>query len=96
MAVDTALRNQLTGAIYKTYILNLKNQYTGYVQSRTMAILQHLYATYGRITPSKLEENNRAMKKDYDATLPIEHLAEQIKTAVTVAGNANQLYTAAQ
>eukprot|EP00957_Ditylum_brightwellii_P159283 12124301-Ditylum_brightwellii.AAC.1 len=91
-----ALRNQLMGAIDKTYILSLKNQYTGYVQSTTMAILQHLYATYGRITPSKLEENNRAMKKDYDATLLIEHLAEQIKTAVTVAGNANQPYTAAQ
>eukprot|EP00957_Ditylum_brightwellii_P106959 8160431-Ditylum_brightwellii.AAC.1 len=61
-----------------------------------MAILQHLYATYGRITPSILEENNRAMKKDYDATLPIEHLAKQIETAVVVAGNANQPYTAAQ
>eukprot|EP00957_Ditylum_brightwellii_P159622 12150506-Ditylum_brightwellii.AAC.1 len=36
------------------------------------------------------------MKKDYDVTLPIEHLAEQIKTAVMVAGNANQPYTAAQ
>eukprot|EP00957_Ditylum_brightwellii_P189031 14390493-Ditylum_brightwellii.AAC.1 len=54
-----------------------------------MAILQHLYATYGRITPSKLEENNRAMKKDNNAMLPIEHLTEQIKTVVTVAGNAN-------
>eukprot|EP00957_Ditylum_brightwellii_P168808 12848506-Ditylum_brightwellii.AAC.1 len=76
------LRNQFTGAIDKTYILSLKNQYTGYVQSMTMAILQHLYATYGRITPSKLEENDRAMKKDYDVMLPIEHLAEQIETAM--------------
>eukprot|EP00957_Ditylum_brightwellii_P059258 4498161-Ditylum_brightwellii.AAC.1 len=61
-----------------------------------MAILQHLYAMYGRLTPSKLEENDRTMKKDYDVTLPIEHLAEQIETAVTVVGNANQPYTAAQ
>eukprot|EP00957_Ditylum_brightwellii_P087141 6631804-Ditylum_brightwellii.AAC.1 len=59
-------------------------------------ILQHLYAIYGKITPSKLEENVRAMKKDYDATLPIKHLAKQIETAVTVAGNVNQPYTAAQ
>eukprot|EP00957_Ditylum_brightwellii_P192472 14653757-Ditylum_brightwellii.AAC.1 len=29
-AVDTALRNQLTGAVDETYILSLKNQYTGY------------------------------------------------------------------
>eukprot|EP00957_Ditylum_brightwellii_P091890 6996582-Ditylum_brightwellii.AAC.1 len=36
------------------------------------------------------------MKKDYDATLPIEHLAEQIETAVMVADNANQPYTATQ
>eukprot|EP00957_Ditylum_brightwellii_P205924 15346023-Ditylum_brightwellii.AAC.1 len=36
------------------------------------------------------------MKKDYDATLPIEHLAEQIETAVMIMGNANQPYTAAQ
>eukprot|EP00957_Ditylum_brightwellii_P111179 8477491-Ditylum_brightwellii.AAC.1 len=36
------------------------------------------------------------MKKDYDVMLPIEHLAEQIETTVTVAGNANQPYTAAQ
>eukprot|EP00957_Ditylum_brightwellii_P202346 15329759-Ditylum_brightwellii.AAC.1 len=55
-AVDTALRNQLTGAINKSYILSLKNQYTGYVQSTTMDILQHLYVTYGRITPSKLKK----------------------------------------
>eukprot|EP00957_Ditylum_brightwellii_P156079 11880428-Ditylum_brightwellii.AAC.1 len=61
-----------------------------------MAILQHLYATYGRITPSKLEENDRAMKTDYNATLPIEHFAEQIETALMVACNANQPYTVAQ
>eukprot|EP00957_Ditylum_brightwellii_P057502 4359508-Ditylum_brightwellii.AAC.1 len=61
-----------------------------------MDILQHLYATYGRITPSKLEENDQAMKKDYDAMLPIKHLVEQIKSAVTIAGNANQSYTVAQ
>eukprot|EP00957_Ditylum_brightwellii_P045777 3472592-Ditylum_brightwellii.AAC.1 len=36
------------------------------------------------------------MKKDYDATLPIEHLAEQIETAMMVAGNANQPYAVAQ
>eukprot|EP00957_Ditylum_brightwellii_P003542 268501-Ditylum_brightwellii.AAC.1 len=61
-----------------------------------MDILQHLYATYGRITPSKLEENNWATKKDYDPTLPIKHLAEKIKSAVTIVGNANQPCTAAQ
>eukprot|EP00957_Ditylum_brightwellii_P011803 890567-Ditylum_brightwellii.AAC.1 len=61
-----------------------------------MAILQHFYATYGRITPTKLEENEKAMKKDYNATLPIEHLAEQIEMAVTIVGNANQPYTVAQ
>eukprot|EP00957_Ditylum_brightwellii_P132555 10108822-Ditylum_brightwellii.AAC.1 len=61
-----------------------------------MAMLQHLYATYGKITPTKLEENDKATKKDYDTTLPIEHLAEQIETTVTIAGNANQPYTAAQ
>eukprot|EP00957_Ditylum_brightwellii_P131007 9993083-Ditylum_brightwellii.AAC.1 len=84
------------GAVDETYLLSLKNQYTGYVQSTTIAILQHLYATYGRITPTKLDKNDKAMKKDYDATLPIEHLAEQIETAVTIAGNTNQPYTAAQ
>eukprot|EP00957_Ditylum_brightwellii_P005823 443068-Ditylum_brightwellii.AAC.1 len=61
-----------------------------------MAILQHLYATYGRITHTKLEENDKAMKKDHDTRLPIEHLAEQIETVVTIVGNANQPYTAAQ
>eukprot|EP00957_Ditylum_brightwellii_P017194 1295868-Ditylum_brightwellii.AAC.1 len=61
-----------------------------------MDMLHHLYATYGKLTPSKLEENDKAMKKDYDPTLPIEHLAEQIKLAVTIVGNANQLYMAAQ
>eukprot|EP00957_Ditylum_brightwellii_P107548 8205560-Ditylum_brightwellii.AAC.1 len=55
-----------------------------------MAILQHLYATYGKITSTKLEENDKAMKKDHDATLPIEHLKEQIETAVTIAGKRQQ------
>eukprot|EP00957_Ditylum_brightwellii_P006790 514999-Ditylum_brightwellii.AAC.1 len=36
------------------------------------------------------------MKKDYDQTLPVEHLSEQIESAVTIAGNENQLYMAAQ
>eukprot|EP00957_Ditylum_brightwellii_P032723 2480283-Ditylum_brightwellii.AAC.1 len=61
-----------------------------------MDILQHLYATYGQIMPSKLEENDRVMKKDFNLTLPIEHLAEQIESVVTVVGNTNQPYTAAQ
>eukprot|EP00957_Ditylum_brightwellii_P126174 9619202-Ditylum_brightwellii.AAC.1 len=35
-------------------------------------------------------------KKHYDPMLPIEHLAGQIESAVTIAGIANQLYTVAQ
>eukprot|EP00957_Ditylum_brightwellii_P146842 11178541-Ditylum_brightwellii.AAC.1 len=75
-AVDTALCNQLAGEVDGSYILILKNQYTGYVQSTTMDILQHLYVAYGWITPSKLEGNDGIMKKDYNTTLTIEHLAE--------------------
>eukprot|EP00957_Ditylum_brightwellii_P102885 7841170-Ditylum_brightwellii.AAC.1 len=61
-----------------------------------MDILQHLYTTYEQTMPSKLEENDRAIKKDYDLTLPIEHLAEQMESAMIVAGNANQPCMAVQ
>eukprot|EP00957_Ditylum_brightwellii_P060611 4601753-Ditylum_brightwellii.AAC.1 len=36
------------------------------------------------------------MKNEYDPTLPIELLAEQVKLAVIIAGNVNQPYMAAQ
>ena len=54
----------------------------GYVGVITNTILQHLYDNYGVITAVDIEDNDTAMRAEYDLSQPIEVLLYQIEIAV--------------
>ena len=68
--------------MYTTYYRGLRNRYTGYGQVNTRDLLVHLYIMYGEIGPDDLEENEKRIKKLYNATEAVEVLFNKIKDAV--------------
>jgi len=56
----------------------------------------HLYATYGRLSPSDLIANDTKMKSGYDPNLPIESFIDQIEDCVALADAAAAPYSPAQ
>jgi regulator of replication initiation timing len=96
LATDKALKQMLLAAVNEMYYRSLRNRITGYANVSTLAILTHLYTTYGNINPTDLIENDSRMKKSYDPSQPIETLFDQYEDAIDFAAAANAAYTPAQ
>ena len=95
-ATEQALKQQLISSIDDIYLKGVANRHTGFATVNLLRMLQHLYDTYGDITPTELEENDVKMKTAYDPTLPIETLYDQIEVAVDFADAGKAPYTNAQ
>ena len=93
---DKALKQQQVGAIDLLYCKAIRNKYIGFGAQMCLTILQHLYTNYAKIPASELLLNDKAMKTDYDANLPIKNLFEQIDTAVEFAAAGGVSYTPEQ
>jgi hypothetical protein len=59
-------------------------------------MINHLYAQYGSINRTKIEENDAEFKADYDLFEPIKVLFQQIEETTTFASTAQQPYTSHQ
>jgi hypothetical protein len=96
LATDKDLKQQVLAAINETYYHTLCDRITGFANVTTRQLIEHLYKTYGNITPADLTENDECMKAAYELLQPIEVLFDQIKDAVDLADAANAAYTIAQ
>ena len=94
--VEQALKQQLISAFDDIYLKSISNRHTGFASLTLLRMLQHLYDTYGDLTPTELEDNDARMKTAYDPTTPIETLYDQIEQAVDIAEAGHQPYTNAQ
>ena len=94
--VEQALKQQLISAFDDIYLKGISNRHTGFASLTLLRMLQHLYDTYGDLTPTELEDNDERMKAPYDVTAPIETLYDQIEQAVDIAEAGHQPYTNAQ
>ena len=94
--VEQALKQQLISAFDEIYLKSISNRHTGFASLTLLRMLQHLYDTYGDLTPTELEDNDERMKLPYDVTTPIETLYDQIEQAVDIAEAGHQPYTNAQ
>ena len=93
---EQALKQLLLGAVDDIYVSSLRNQYTGYTAVTTLAILTHLYDTYGQISDLDLDENEKRMKTKYDPNQPIDVLFRQIEEAEEYAATGNSPFTPRQ
>ena len=95
-STEQALKQQLISSFDDIYLKGISNRHTGFATITLIRMLQHLYDTYGDITPTELEDNDQKMKTAYDPTLPIETLYDQIEQAVDFADAGKAPYTNAQ
>jgi hypothetical protein len=94
--VDEALKKQIISTVETIYLKSINNYYSGYSGIPARAMIDHLYARYGNINPTRIEENDAAFKADYDPSEPIEVLFQQIEETTTFASAAKQPYTSQQ
>ena len=96
LSTDKALKQQIIGAVPAMYLRTMRNRITGFANVTTNELLSHLYATYGRLSPADLQDNDTRMRANYDANQPIEVFIDQIEDAVSLAAAANAPYSPAQ
>ena len=96
IATDNALKQQLLSAIPDIYTNTLRNAVTGYSRITTRDILNHLYRTYGRISPQVYEKNHTSMTQSYDPNAPFECFIKQIEDGMMIADAAGKPYTPEQ
>ena len=89
MDVDLALKTQLLAACPDIYTAAKKQPQVGYGARTTLYLLTHLWAKYGKIEPSQLDENEDLMKTPWHPTEPFEKLIDQLTStfAFATAGN---------
>lgn len=75
------------------YFKALKDPHIGYANNTTLALITHLYNSYGLITQMDLSDNDLRMKAPYDPSTPIEHLFAQVDDSIDYADAGNSAFT---
>lgn len=88
-----ALKIQLAAAIEAEYLAAIKNDLIGFEGVSLLAMLAHLYDTYGDIDDKDIEENNIKMMKQYDPSQPLSVLIKQLEDGRMFAAAGNQTLT---
>lgn len=90
-SVDNALKQLLLAACPLVFLAKLQHPNLGFARISTLAMLTHLWDTYGRITPADIMANNQAlMTVFWHPPVPIEELFTEISKLAdyAVAGGA--------
>ena len=74
-----ALKNQIGTAVEPVLLSPLVDQLTGFGQVSALAMIQHLFSSYGAIDKIDLEENAMKMMGPYDPAEPLARLIEKLE-----------------
>ena len=58
---DDALKQQILSAFHNDYMEGLANENVGFAQTTTFKILNHMYNSYGKITPRQMDYSTHTM-----------------------------------
>ena len=94
--VNSALRQQLIGAVDKLYLRTIQHRMTGFANVSIRSMIRHLLRTYGNITPTDLAANDQKFRAPYDPGQPIEILFSQIEDTMDFADAGGTPYSANQ
>ena len=96
-ATAQALVAQIVEAVDPIYLEALRNRHTGQYSSDTRHVLQHLFATYAKITPQEVTEKFQATANMYyDISQPVDMIFNAIENLVELAEYANSPMTSQQ
>ena len=71
--VEKTLRQQIIAAVEPSYLEALRNRQTNFITLSIDDIIQHLYDTYGNITPKSLQDyEDRTKQMMFDPIQPID------------------------
>ena len=90
-SVNIALRNQLIASVPDVYIRSLKHATTGYGNIKALAILTHLFSTYGKIDSTEIDANLARMRQPWNPSSPIEQLYLQLQDGPNFAQAAGEV-----
>jgi hypothetical protein len=96
MDVCNSISAIILEVIDPVYLATLRLPYVGIGTRTPLELLAHLYTNYAKITPSDLNDNDRAMKQPCDVNQPIEVLYKQIEDAIDFAAAGQTPYSPAQ
>ena len=77
--LQSTLKAQILAAVEPTYLEAKKSATLGFAQQSAKQLFDHLYDTYGTITPTSLEKNRALLTAKWDPATPIELLFKRIK-----------------
>jgi hypothetical protein len=79
LQTESRLKKLLLEAVPATFTQHLMDRYLGFANVTTLAILNHLDATYGELSPDDLDRNMVELEKPWDPSTPIETLFQQLR-----------------
>jgi hypothetical protein len=83
--VESLLKRQLLQAVPATFVFETMDIELGYSQVSTLALLDHLYITYGSVTADELSKNMENLSRQWDPDQQLEDLWAQIRKCQTFA-----------
>ena len=83
--VSNALKRQIILAVDPTFLRALAHPKLGFMKVSPLSMIQHLDATYGRLTPGEIEANRLALSTPWNPDRPIEDLWAGVDTIRRIA-----------
>jgi hypothetical protein len=95
--VEQALKQQIIKAVDNTYLTAIRNRQTNSLTGTVQQIINHLLDTYGRITPTMIDDYEQNLKSlTYDPASPIDNIFNAVEDLMEYAELATQPYTQRQ
>jgi hypothetical protein len=89
-ATEKALIAQIVEMVDPIYIRALLNRATGQYSSSIRELIDHLFTTYGRITPQQVKaKETELLNMHYDISQPVDHVCNCIDDLSDLADSAN-------
>lgn len=95
--VEKTLRQQIIAAVEPSYLAALRNRQTNSINLPIDDIIQHLYDTYGKITPKSLQDyEDRTKQMMFDPQQPIDDIFNAVMNLADYADAARAPYSQQQ
>ena len=90
--LQNALKQMLFAVVDPIYLQAISQSYVGLGKKTVWDLLNHLYKTYAKITPTNLKANDTCMNQSYDPNQPFEFLIKRIQNATDFVAHAGISY----
>ena len=91
--VNISLKKQISDAIEDSFLVGATFGTLGFGARTALDVMTRLFLDFGNLTPIDIDNNDKRMKQEYNANIPIEVLFKQIDDAQKFAVAGRSPYT---